>query len=71
MELFFGLLVVGLPAVLLMARGAHPGDRDDEREAKADRPAGPGAEGMAVPEAGEIGPAAEPPNRPDRRTDRR
>lgn len=69
MELFFGLLIVGLPAVLLMARGAHPGDRDDS-EPTADRPAGPGAEAMAVPAAGEIGPAAEPPPPRERRTDR-
>ncbi len=41
---------------------------DDHRETKADRPAGPGAESMAVPEAGEIGPAAEPPPPRDRRS---
>ncbi len=41
-------------------RDPQPHTRDDE--AKADRPAGPGAESMAVPEAGEIGPAAAPPD---------
>ncbi len=57
MEVFFGLLVLVLPVVFAKSRR-----RDDDRgEVKADRPAGPGAEAMAVPAAGEIGPAAEPP----------
>ncbi len=61
MELIFGPLVMILPVVF----GKDRRD-DEERETKADRPAGPGAESMAVPAAGEVGPAAEPPPRPDR-----
>lgn len=60
MELFFGLLALSLPAVFLMRRSPSAGEAD---ERTADRPAGPGAESMAVPAAGSIGPAAEPPER--------
>ncbi len=64
---FFGLLAITLPVVLLvMARGKpdHYEQQVAERDKddwKRDRPAGPGAESQAVPDAGSIGPAAEPP----------
>lgn len=61
MEVFIiGLLALLIPVVLLLRRTPHDEEHPVDEPTVAS-PAAPGAESMAVPDAGEVGPAAEPP----------